>query len=56
MDALAKLGPVKALIAFCDLAASWQRLIAGVRDAEEQGVSPAMDSKEAILPSDAMMV
>ncbi len=54
MDVLAKLGPAKALIAFCDIAASWQRLIAGFRDAREQSFST--NSTKGALPSDAMMV
>ena len=56
MDALAKHGPAKALMAFADTAAMWHSLIADFRDAGERGFSPAMENKETILPSGAMMV
>ena len=56
MDALAKLGPAKTLMAFGDTAAMWHRLIADFRDAGERGYSPAMDEKEAVPPTGAMIV
>ena len=55
VDTLAEFGPAKALIAFADDDAPWQRLIADFRNAREQGAT-TMEGMEALLHSGAMMV
>jgi len=50
MDALANVGAAKALIAFSDTAAAWQRLIADFRS------GPANGPDDASVPSGMMMV
>ena len=54
VDALANIGPAKALVAFAETAARWQRLVSDFREADAS--RPPADAQEQLPPTGSMVV